>query len=233
MNRHTEAQLGRLARLYDSSLETPSLHEVEKFLRTVEKRANRTQSKLLSCSGDHHHTDSSDIDKWVIRNMGWSLPCSEAMLLFKKFAEPTSRIIDVGAGLGLWTRVLRNNFVPENIIGIDPKSENDDIIKSTFREWYEATDGLQDNDIVLLVWPPCSGQEGEELGTEVLNSIGTDQILIYVGGGPHGGVGTQEFYERLGRDFEELATEPIPKIIESQFPRDFARAYQRKLVMQS
>lgn len=103
------------------------------------------------------------------------------------------------------------------------------IIKSTFEEWCDKTGGLRECDVVLVSWLPCEGQAGANLGPLVLDSICSEnQRLAYVGSGPNGPAGTSAFYDRLGAEFEEDATEPLPRVYPGVFPRDFLTVYHRK-----
>ncbi len=229
LNRNAREALEQLQRRYASEQRTATLHEVEAALAGVEKLTRRQPARFWPWWSDEPCISaSSDVDHWITNNLGWSLPCAEALWLISKFRDgPTARVIDVGAGLGLWTRTLKREFGTENVIGLDPEPGSKEIIERTFLTWCEETEGLRKGDTVLLSWPPCTGQ-GQELGTEVLNAIGSEHTLIYVGAGPRGPAGTPEFHDRLAREFEEYATEPVPKARPSICPRDYARAYQRK-----
>ena len=226
VNGRTRAALERLARRYASERKAPRFHEVERALRRAVKLAAR--AGFWPWSGETNILASSEVEHWITNHLGWSLPCAEALwLIMKCRGSPTSRVIDAGAGSGLWTRALQREFEAENVIGLDPEPRTEEIIKSTFEAWLEETDGLRHGDIVLLSWPPCTGQRGQDLGTNVLNAIGPEQTLVFVGAGPRGAAGTRQFHEQLSREFEEYATEPVPKIVGTIFPRDYARAYRR------
>ena len=174
----------------------------------------------------------SDIEHWTSRNLGWSLPCAEAVGLIRRYVDwPRGRTIDVGAGTGLWTKVLKREFGTEAALGLDPDPKNEWVIKTTFEDWCKETGGLRDGDVVVVSWLPCRGQPGAALGTQVLDRVLPQHSLVYIGSGPHGPAGTQGFYDRLAKDFEEQATEPLPRLRQSIFPRDFARVYRRKGVM--
>ena len=46
--------------------------------------------------------------------------------------------------------------------------------------------------------------------------------------GPGGRVATKDLYQRLGVEFDQYATEPLPRVNPTVFPRDIIRAYRRK-----
>ena len=229
LNRRASAALEQLQGRYAGGQRTATLHEVEAVLARVDKLARRPSARFWPWSGEPCILASGDVDRWIANHPGWSLPCAEALSLISKCRHgPTARVIDVGAGSGLWTRTLKREFGAENVIGLDPEPKSDEIIETTFLAWCEETGGLRNGDVVLLSWPPCTGQPGQELGTEVLDAIGSGHTLVYVGAGPRGPAGTPEFHDRLAREFEEYATEPVPRPTPTIFPRDYARAYQRR-----
>ena len=142
---------------------------------------------------------------------------------------PSGRIIDIGAGCGLWTKVLKGEFGSDKVIGLDPIPQSEDVIQTTFSDWCDKTGGPEEADLLFASWLPCHGQDGAHLGPQILDSIQADhQTFAYVGSGPNGPVGTQELYDRLGLEFDEYATEPLPRVYPSVFPRDFIRTYRRK-----
>ena len=222
LSRTVRRRLERLAKGYTEEEAAPCLDEIERKLW-------RTTS-FWPWSRKAAPAASSDVESWIVSNLGWSLPCAEVLSLIARCRdEPASRVIDVGAGSGLWTRLLKRAFGAVHVIGLDPEPKGEGVIATTFDVWRRETGGLQDGDIVLLSWPPCQGQAGQELGTEVLNAIGSKQMLVYIGAGPWGPAGTREFHEHLSHQFEEYATEPLPRICRMMFPRDYARVYRRKV----
>lgn len=164
-------------------------------------------------------------------NFGWSFPCAEALALLRRVFrwEGGGRIIDVGAGSGLWTKVLAREFGSDMVVGLDPHPGDDAVIAATFGQWCDQTGGPDPGDSLFASWLPCAGQEGSDLGTQVLDCVrGEHQMFFYVGSGPFGPVGTDDFYERLAVEFVEYATEPLPRPYPGVFPRDFIRAYCRR-----
>ena len=227
MNRRAIRELERLARQYEGERRIPCLNQVEAALWRAGKLAGRgfggywpwERGLLLS----------SNIEHWTSHNLGWSFPCAEAVALIRRLMQwPSVRVIDVGAGCGLWTKVLKREFGSDKIIGLDPMPKSEEVIQTTFSDWCDKTGGPEDAGLLFASWLPCHGQAGACLGPQILDSIRSDQIFVYVGSGPNGPVGTQEFYDRLGVEFEEYATEPLPRVSPSVFPRDFIRACRRK-----
>ena len=227
MNGRAIATLRRLAERYEGERGVPGLNEVEAALWRAGSLARRRVGGFRL--RDRGPALSSDIEGWTSQNLGWSFPCAEAVGLIRRMVDwPCGRVVDIGAGCGLWTRVLKREFGADRVVGLDPEPKGDSVIATTFEDWCEDTGGPGETDVLLASWLPCEGQSGDDLGLRVLDSMRSRQTLVYVGSGPNGPVGTEEFYDRLGRELEEYATEPLPRVCRSVFPRDFARAYRCK-----
>lgn len=228
MNNRAIRRLSALSRRYETRRTIPLLKDVETALWRAGEVADRRLGGYWP--GGPVRFSSSDIEHWTSQNLGWSLPCAEAVELIRRFIEwPSGRVIDIGAGRGLWTKVLKSALGSDKVVGLDPVPTGDDVHQATFSDWCEETGGPEEADLLFASWLPCQGQEGSNLGHQILDRIvADDQTFVYVGSGPSGPVGTKEFYDRLGVEFDEYATEPLPRVCPSVFPRDFIRAYQRK-----
>ena len=228
MNKRAIRRLVRLGRRYEDGRTIPLLNEVETALWRAEEVADYKLGGYWPWGRDP--LISSHIEHWTSQELGRSFPCAEAVELIRRvIPRPCGRVIDIGAGGGLWTRVLKREFGSGNVVGLDPVSASDDVLEATFSDWCEETGGPKDSDLLFASWLPCEGQEGFDLGSQILDRIVADeQTFVYVGSGPSGPVGTKNFYDRLGVEFDEYATEPLPRVYRSVFPRDFIRAYRRK-----
>ena len=227
MNKKAQRKLKRLVRRYDCKDQFPRLHEVEKTLWKVNAIANRR-------GGGYWFKNRAPLieiplEQWTSVNIGWSFPCIEALRLIRRcLNRPFHRIIDVGAGFGLWTRVLEREFGAAKVIGLDPNSNSSLVIRTTLGDWCNKTGGPTSDDILFASWLPCENQEGDTLGLQILDKVSACQPFIYVGSGPRGPTGTTDFYDRLAVEFVEVASEPMPRVDESDFPRDFLRIYNQK-----
>lgn len=228
MNKRAIRRLVRLGRRYENRRTIPLLKDVETELRRADELARRRLGGYWPWGHDPFLL--SDIEHWTSQNLGWSLPCAEAVALIRRLIHwPYGRIIDIGAGRGLWTRMLKHEFGSDKVVGLDPEPSNDDVLPATFSDWCDETGGPEDADLLFASWLPCKAREGFDLGSQILDRIVADeQTFVYVGSGPFGPVGTKDFYDRLGVEFDEYATEPLPRVHRSVFPRDFIRAYRRK-----
>ena len=228
MNNRAIRRLVGLARRYETGSTIPSLKDVE----TVLWRAGEVADYRLGGYWPWGPAPriGSEIEHWTSENLGWSFPCAEAVGLIRRLVRcPCGRVIDVGAGRGLWTRVLKRASGSDRVVGLDPAPTTDDVLQATFSDWCDETGGPRDADVLFASWLPCEGLEGTDLGHQILDSIvADDQTFVYVGSGPSGPVGTKDFYDRLCVEFDEYATEPLPRVSRSVFPRDFIRAYRRK-----
>ena len=125
--------------------------------------------------------------------------------------------------------MLTRAFGSDKVVGLDPAPTDDDVLRTTFTDWCDETGGPEDADLLFASWLPCQDQDGSELGHQILDRIvADDQTFVYVGSGPSGPAGTKDFHDRLGVEFDEYATEPLPRVYPSVFPRDFIRAYRRR-----
>lgn len=227
MNKRASRTLNKLILRYRRKSHFPSLFEVEKTLWRAAAIANRGGGgywfKKRELLVPFH------LEQWTSVNLGWSFPCVEALRLIRRcIHSPLGRIIDVGAGIGLWTRALQQEFGEENVIGLDPRSNSAGVLRTTFSDWCEDTSGPTREDVLFASWLPCEFQEGNSLGMQILDAVKDTQPFVYIGSGSNGPSGTTEFHNRLATEFEEYATEPLPRIDEAVFPRDFIRLYWRK-----
>ena len=228
MNKRAIRRLARLAKRYENGGSIPLLKDVETALWRAGELADRRFGGYWPWSPVPFLP--SDIEHWTSENLGWSFPCAEAVELIRRLMQwPCGRIIDIGAGRGLWTKVLQRAFGPDKVVGLDPVPTGHDVLQATFSDWCDETGWPEDADVLFASWLPCQDQEGFDLGHQILDRIVADgQTFVYVGSGPSGPVGTKDFYDRLAVEFDEYATEPLPRVYPAVFPRDFIRAYRRK-----
>lgn len=228
MNKRAIRKLARLASRYEDGRSFPLLKDVETALWSAGELAQRTLGGYWPWGPPP--LLPSDIEQWTSQNLGWSFPCAEAIVLIRRLMlSPGGRVIDIGAGRGLWTKALKRAFGSDRVVGLDPLSKSDNVLQTTFSDWCDQTGGPYDTDLLFASWLPCDGQDGADLGNQILDRVVADnQTFIYVGSGPGGPVGAKDFYDRLCAEFDEYATEPLPRVSPFVFPRDFIRGYRRK-----
>lgn len=227
MNKRALRRLARLVKRYEDRRAVPLLKDVEAELWAAGDVVDRRLGGYWPW--DTTPLPYCNIEHWTSQNLGWSFPCAEAVALIRRLIQwPHGRVIDVGAGSGLWTKVLKREFGPDRVVGLDPAGSSNEVLQATFSDWCDETGGPGATDLLFASWLPCEYQDGSDLGLQILDRVvADDQIFVYVGSGPCGAVGTDEFYARLGVEFCEYASEPLPRVDPSVFPRDFIRAYRR------
>ena len=229
MNRRAVRKLEAMARRYDDPGPLPDLDEVEAALWSAGEVADRRLGGYWPWHAAPF--SATGIENWTSQHLGWSFPCAEAVGLLRRVFpwEGDGRIVDVGAGRGLWTSVLARAFGSDRVVGLDPCPKADAVLRTSFSRWRDETGGPAHDDVLFASWLPCNGQSGSDLGPQMLDSIVADrQTFVYAGSGPGGPVGTSDFYDRLGVEFVEYASEPLPRVYPGVFPRDFIRVYHRK-----
>ena len=107
---------------------------------------------------------SATIEHWTSQHLGWSPPCAEADGLIRRLfhSEGGGRIIDIGAGRGLWTKVLAHTFGYDKVVGLDPCPTGDAVIETMFSHWCDQTGGPAHGDVLFASWLPCNSQDGSD-----------------------------------------------------------------------
>ena len=140
--------LTRLARRYESGRTIPPMKDVEAALWRAGDVADRKLGGYWPWG--HDALIRSNIEPWTSHNLGWSFPCAEAVALIGHFIQwPHGRIIDIGAGRGLWTKVLKRAFGSDKVVGLDPATASDDVLQASFSDWCDETGGPGDADLLL------------------------------------------------------------------------------------
>ena len=117
MNKRAIRKLARLARRYENRRTTPLLKDVE----TTLWRAGEVADRRLGGYWPWGPVPllPSDIEHWTSQNLGWSFPCAEGVSLIRRLIQsPCGRVIDIGAGRGLWTKVLKRVFGSDKVVGL-------------------------------------------------------------------------------------------------------------------
>ena len=117
MNKRAIRKLARLARRYENRRTTPLLKDVETTLWRAGEVADRRLGGYWSWGPVP--LLPSDIEHWTSQNPGWSFPCAEGVSLIRRLIQwPCGRVIDIGAGRGLWTKVLKRVFGSDKVVGL-------------------------------------------------------------------------------------------------------------------
>ena len=164
MNKRAIRRLTHLVRRYENRHTIPLLKDVETTLWRAGEVADRRLGGYCPCGPVP--LLSSDIEHWTSQNLGWSFPCAEAVALIRRLIQwPCGRIIDIGAGCGLWTKVLKHNLGSDKVVGLDPVHSSHDVLQATFSDWCDETGGPEDADLLFASWLPLSRPGGLRFGS--------------------------------------------------------------------
>jgi hypothetical protein len=155
----------------------------------------------------------------LVTKYAWAVPTEEALETIKRYSE--DGLIEIGAGTGYWTGLLRARGVDVVAFDRDPyKSSQADarwseVLKGTplkVRSYPERT--------LFLCWPPYKLRMAER----ALHHYAGDTV-IYIGEGPHGCTADDLFHDKLATGWEEAEYIGLP-----QWPgiRDGLYIYRRK-----
>src|SRR5689334_17028390 len=126
-------------------------------VKDPQKKLSNLLSKFKMCL-----TMFPDRSTVIFRTLGiWGLPPDEPFLEYiKNFINETKidTIIDYGAGIGLWSKILSDYLSNVKIIAYDIKQplENNDVSKQRGFYNIETTINLSlyTNSLLILIWPP-------------------------------------------------------------------------------
>jgi hypothetical protein len=144
----------------------------------------------------------------LVRAYAWAIPCAEALAVIAEHAP----IVEMGAGLGYWTQMLRYRGV--DVVAYDkcPGHVSDWGGARPAKPWAEVLYGepavLRDHAdrSLLLCWPPYS----TSMASDCLDHW-RGQTLIYIGEGQSGCTGDERFHEQLAATFEQVGKVNIPQ----------------------
>ena len=145
------------------------------------------------------------------RKWGFSIPCAEAIDQISKL----SPIVEVGAGSGYWTAMLRAAGI--DIIATDalPAGKNPHGFQTSEFCKVEPIDALSavtryENRSIFCSWPT----EGEEWAAEAFSKLPRGNHLILIGTGRGGITGSNSLFDLIDSELTLLNTIEIP-----QFPK--------------
>lgn len=141
-------------------------------------------------------------------HVSWAVP-SPAAIEALVAVTGEGRLLEVGAGLGFWSRLLRDQGV--QVIATDSFSTHQREAArapwtAVLRE--EAVEAVHHHpaDVLLLCWPPPKGS----MATDALRAF-RGRVVAYVGErGPHRVTGESTFFEALADGWIETSTVQIP-----------------------
>lgn len=148
-----------------------------------------------------------------INEYGWSVPDREAIESIKEFVgnEP---IIEIGAGYGLWAKLLQDAGVtvkatdllqePEEHHMYNPKARSFTDVEQMSHQ--DAMQAYGHYGVLMLAWPPYD----ESMAAETLKTFRGNK-LVYVGEGSGGCTADDEFCSILTSNWQNVGRVNIPQ----------------------
>jgi hypothetical protein len=130
----------------------------------------------------------------LVRRFSWAIPDEDALQAIIKL----SPLIEIGAGAGYWTALLRMRGA--DVVAYDPSpaesGKNDYVYKS--KSWGVVLEGSESaaayhpERTLILCWPP----EATEMAINALRAYRGSR-LVYIGEAPPGCTANRSFHEEL------------------------------------
>lgn len=135
------------------------------------------------------------------KSYAWAYPTKGAIATIIEFAAG-ERILEIGAGLGLWARLLRD--AGADIVATDLFSGRKNYFREEVPDFTEVVNmGHREavmtypHGVLMLCWPPYS----EPMAFEALNDSLANK-LVYIGEGDSGCTGDGEFHDMIDENYE-------------------------------
>lgn len=140
-------------------------------------------------------------------NFAWAVPTEKAIREISNFIG-NEKTLEVGAGLGLWSRLLQLKNL--DIIATDNFSSHVDKFKKRYCdvEEIDAISALNKYDrrnVLLIIWPPMTN-----MSSEILKQFKGNK-LIYIGEDKGGCTANNEFFEILSQQWSLYKMIEIPQ----------------------
>lgn len=148
----------------------------------------------ISCLVERDEEEPGPHD--VRRRFSWAVPTIEALQTIEEVSP--NGVVEIGAGSGYWTGMLRQRGVDVIAYDPDPPSMGESEWHTGF-EWSPVEVGnhrvISDHAdrTLLLVWPNYSRR-----WTDAVVELYQGDTVVYVGEGPGGCTGTRRMHELLG-----------------------------------
>jgi len=138
----------------------------------------------------------------LVETFSWAIPNEEAI----QYIANRSPIVEIGAGKGYWSRLLRDAGAELVAYDIDPPEED---------EWTSVEQGTEnmlkrfnEEYTLFLCWPPYGEPMAANALKQNIEQGGTD--VIYVGEGHRGCTGDDEFHQILRERYALMESIEIP-----------------------
>lgn len=161
----------------------------------------------LSASLDFYYARSV-----ATRNYSWAVPCPRAIDSIAAFADG-AQILEVGSGLGLWARLLRDHgaavVATDSSPGLAWSKPDEYVGTYTAVEQLSALEAVAqypDSDVLMIVWPPYN----TPMAAQALRAFKGER-LVYIGEDRGGCCADEEFFRLLDLEWHWWRTMQIPQ----------------------
>ena len=130
-----------------------------------------------------------EIEALLPDRLGWSLPTYEVLHLIRCFVPEGAAIVDVGAGSGLWMRVLqsRSSAYPYRVAGFDSNPRHACVAERSLSSWCRSGGVREASELLLVSWPRCGPGPEQAAFDGLLDGMPAGQYLLYIAqGSPFG-----------------------------------------------
>ena len=187
------------------------------LLREKTGRSDNFPPHVISSKGDY-----GDFRYEMTKMYSWAIPNDEAL----KMIEVYQPIVEMGAGSGYWAFLLRA-YRRAEIVAYDGFSSSYGYKKK--ETWTKVERGgpgvLEEYSPewnLFICWPPYDDPFADECLQEF-----NGNFVLYIGEGPFGCTGDDEFHVRLAKEFRIINTVDIPRY---QGIYDSLRVFMRRKV---
>jgi len=161
-----------------------------------------------------------------VEHFSWAIPHSSTIAGLASKLHGYKNILEVGAGSGLWTHLLRNlHKVPIHATDIlDGSYGYDKKFKYCEIEKIDAISAIEKHDpeVLMMVWAPL----GKPMANNCLKAF-KGNLLVWIGEDEGGCNGDYNFFEELRKNWEVMDNIDMP----SWFGiNDYCTVYQRKVL---
>lgn len=155
--------------------------------------------------------------RWeFIQKYSFAFPSPEAVKIIVKFADG-EKILEIGAGSGLWARLLSIDgamiTATDDFSWSDEKRRDRAAITVPGRFYSvekliagRATRKYIDHNVLFLCWPPYN----TNMAYNALKSFQGNKV-VYIGEGYDGCTGNDKFHNLLEKEWEEVSHHKIPQ----------------------
>lgn len=183
----------------------------------IDKIFNEFCVRLKSMDWKEKSYFASHIRDPFVRSFSWAIPYSSTLAKLASSLKGYSRILEVGAGTGLWAHLLKElHGIP--VIATDQSNGNYGHHKQHRYCSVEVIDSVaaiekHDPEVLLLIWAPFSNPDSPypepPMATNSLKAF-KGNLLVWVGEGEGGCNGDDSFFKELDENWDYVDQISMP-----------------------